>query len=204
MAEYVSCRIIENKPRLVIVNESGYVINKNPTKENLKNLEKETYKPNVKKIYTDNELLNYLKNFYKENKKIPVRRDFNNNPEYPGYKTYERFFGSWSAALKLAGLDMDTLLKQNILQSTNLKGRSFEIRVINAFSNKPVDLSGDNHGSPCDGICPNGKTYDAKSDRLYEDKYWPFIIKNKYKNGNNFSYYTNKVVNGPGSLRNWL
>lgn len=181
MTEYKSCRIIDNKSRMVIVNENGDVINKNPKKENLMNLEKEIYRPNVKNVYTDDELLNHLKNFYRENKKIPTRRDFNNNPEYPGYKTYCYRFGSWNNAIKLVGLDMDTLARHSILQSTNHKGRSFEIRIIYAFKNAYIDLSGNNHSSSCDGICPNGKAYDAKSARLYENKYWPFIVKNKYK-----------------------
>lgn len=181
MIEYSSYRIIGKKPRLVIVDENGNIINKNPSKEELKGLEEEPYKVNTKKEYTDSELLNYLKIFYDKNKRIPTRRDFENNSKYPGCNTYVRHFGGWNDALKLLGLDIDTTTKQNILQSTNHKGRLFEIRVIDAFTNKPIDLSGDNHGSPCDGICPNGKIYDAKSARLYEDKYWPFIIKNKYK-----------------------
>lgn len=60
-----------------------------------------------RKVYTDEELLNYLKGFYEKNKRIPVKRDFINNPEYPGHDTYNKRFGSWNKALILAGIDID-------------------------------------------------------------------------------------------------
>lgn len=37
-----------------------------------------------------------------------------------------------------------------------------EIIVRDRFKRHPVDLAGENKGSHCDGICPNGKNYDVK------------------------------------------
>lgn len=34
-------------------------------------------------IKTDDELLEYLKQFYEENGRTPVQKDFVNNPKYP-------------------------------------------------------------------------------------------------------------------------
>lgn len=53
------------------------------------------------------------------------------------------------------------------------------------FKKNSVDLAGENKLSPCDGICPNGKTYDVKSAKLIErnerSSYWVWATTNKYK-----------------------
>lgn len=113
--------------------------------------------------YTEDELLNHLKIFYNKNKRPPVAAELINNYDYPGLPTYIRRFGSWYNALKLAGLDVDSMIQKGILQTTNQKGRYAETIVTKHFKNHPVDLAGSNHNSPCDGICPNGKIYDVKS-----------------------------------------
>lgn len=158
---YKSCRIIDGKSKLVIVDDNKKIINRNPNKEELKDLEYEkhivqytdeslleylrlfnkehgkipesrdfdciagypssrTYKKRFGKwnkailmaglqtnrfsCVTDDELLEYLRLFNKENGKSPIWEDFNNNNKYPSYKTYQRHFGSWNNALKMAGL----------------------------------------------------------------------------------------------------
>lgn len=247
--EYRAYRFVDGKARWVIVDENGKIINKNPSKENLKNLENEYYVKNIRniknvftdnellnylkdfyekngrvpvasdfknnpeypnvdtyrkrfgswskalilvgmdiykkvrrnKIYTDDELLNYLKDFYEENGRIPVKNDFENNPGYPGFSTYQKRFGSWNKALKLVGLDVDTIVKQGNLGNSYQKGRWAEILVRDHFENKSIDLSGDNHCSPCDGICHNKKTYDVKGARLRKGGLWIFVIEGKYK-----------------------
>lgn len=136
------------------------------------------------KIYTDGELLNYLKAFYEENKIIPRVKDFVNNPGYPSFATYQKRFGTWNKALKFVGLDIDTMVSQGILETTIQKGRLFEILVICLFENMSIDLSGDNWKSSYDGICPNGQTYDAKSMGLRTNGQWcgwPFVTTNKDK-----------------------
>lgn len=53
--------------------------------------------------YTDDELLEFLRQFNKENGVgvAPTENDFINNSKYPNFSTYQRHFGSWSNALKL-------------------------------------------------------------------------------------------------------
>lgn len=107
--------------------------------------------------YTDEELLYYLIQFYEKYGRVPVRRDFENNNEYPYYNTYKRRFGSWSNALKSVGLDVDSITEKGVLETNQQKARLAEIKVINHFRQHPIDLAGENCNSPCDGICPNGR-----------------------------------------------
>jgi len=182
--KYTSKRYIDGKVRHIIVDENGKITNRNPSKEELKDLEEESYteKRRNKPIYTNEELLEYLRQFYKEYKRIPVRRDFENNPGYPYYKTYTKRFGSWSNALKLVGLDVDSMVKNGIIETNNQKARLAELKVINHFRQHPIDLAGENCINPCDGICPNGMNYDVKSSKFYTDKMrWKFGTQNEYR-----------------------
>lgn len=97
--------------------------------------------------------------FEKENERPPTARDFINNREYPGYRIYFDRFGSWQKALKLVELDFEAMVKKGIVKNEHQKARLSEIIIRDHFKNKPMDLSGDKCDNPCDGICPNGKTY---------------------------------------------
>lgn len=129
---------------------------------------------------SDEELLNYLRKFFKDNGRPPTQVDFSGNLDYPSFGTYKNRFGGWNKALILVGLDIDATVRHGIIKNNQQKGRLWEISVIEHFENKPKDLSGENYFSPCDGICPNGKIYEAKSSALVDD-YWHFGIRNKYK-----------------------
>ncbi len=178
MKYYKSVRLVDGKPRWVIVDENDNIVNKNPSKDELKGLEEEPYKRTYKTLCTDEELLDYPRQFYKKYGRSPTVRDFYNSPVYPSFRVYQRRFGSWSNALKLTGLDVESMVKKGVLITNNQKARLSEMMVIDHFEKNPVDLSGDNCKSPCDGICPNGKTYDVKSSRLHET-YYVFSIKNR-------------------------
>jgi len=186
MIGYRSYRIIDEKPRWVIVDDNGDIINKNPNKEELKNLEDYKKRPNER--YTDRYMLDCLKKFYEETGRIPTSRDLINNPRYPGITAYVKRFKGFDNALKLAGLDISTTAKNGILQDTNRKGRLFEIIVREHFENKPKDL-GEKHDSPCDGICPKGKNYDAKSSKLYDGGYYSFNTRNKHREEIEYYYF---------------
>ena len=80
MIKYKRHTIIDGKVKWVII-ENGKVINKNPSEEELKCIKTEHYKKCEK--YTDNTLLNYLKLFYDKHGEVPMKKDFDNNPEYP-------------------------------------------------------------------------------------------------------------------------
>lgn len=106
-SKYKGYRIIDGKARWVIITENGEIINRNPTKEELKGIKKEIRIPyDTAKwhgfCYTDDELLEYLRQFYNENERPPTMEDFTNNHRCPLYVTYQNHFGSWSNALKLA------------------------------------------------------------------------------------------------------
>lgn len=183
--EYRIC-IIEGKPRKVIV-ENRKITNRNPSKDELKGLGKESYikykdrrdepRPFDPK-YSDEELLIYLVQYYVENGKVPTVRDFYSNSEYPGKSVYIKRFGNWSNALKLVGLDDDAMINKGVLDTENQKGRLAELIILGHFKNNPIDLSGKNRMSPYDGICPNGMNYDVKSSKLCEGIYWRFHIRN--------------------------
>lgn len=96
---------IGEKPIWVIVDETGKTINRNPSRDKLKGLEKEPRKPRDTrkwKMYPDEELLNELRLFEMEYGRIPIEKDFTNNPEYPSFVTYQKRFGSWNKALEKA------------------------------------------------------------------------------------------------------
>jgi len=198
MTNYKSKRPIGGKsPIWVVVNETGKMINRNPSKDELKGLKgfpKENYKVNYHqpKKYTDEELLNYLTQFYKKYGRPPTEKDFTNNSEYPSYTTYVLRFGSWPKTLKIVGLDLESIVKKGIVETTNQKGRFGEILIRDHFDKYPIDLAGENSHSHCDGICPNGKFYDVKSSKLAEHKgslYWVFNTNNKYKDKIEIYYF---------------
>ena len=152
------------------------------------------------KNYTDEELLNELIRFEKEYGRSPTEADFRNNPEYPSYVTFQRMFGSWIGALKLAGLDIDLMGHQG----NSYRGRQAEIMVLNHFKQHPIDLAGKNPNSTCDGICPNGKTYDVKSSRfdLYKKRYH-FRTTNKDKDDykDAIQWYYLLALNGDDTIK---
>lgn len=243
MTEYKSRRIIDGKHKLVIVDENGKIINREPSEESLKGLQTEpyqakktytddelltlinkfyqengrvptkedfdynpeypcsttyrirfdswtnalkkagmdSYKKEIIKIYTDDELLNLLSDFYQENRRVPTAYEFANNPGYPGVSTYQRRFGSWSNALKFVSLDLDSVVKKGIVTNYDQKARLAELYVSEFFQSRGIDLSRDNKNSSIDGMCPKGQIYDVKSSRLLEDNYFVFSFHNKEK-----------------------
>lgn len=190
MTEYYKAkRIIYGKPRWVIIDETGNVVDNNPCKDKLKDLKKGLYtgkfRDGINNLrYSDEELLYSLNRFYEKYGRIPIEKDFYNNPEFPGFKVYQKRFGSWQKALKLLGFDIESLTKNGILKNSQQKGRFGEIIVKNHFKVHPVDLAGESLMSHCDGICPNGKIYEVKSSKLHVYSYgncWAFSTDNKYK-----------------------
>jgi CRISPR/Cas system CSM-associated protein Csm4 (group 5 of RAMP superfamily) len=178
--EYKTHGIIDGKVRQIIVDENGSITNKKPSKEDLNKLDVDEYKRSYNSRYTDKELINYLMKFYEENGRIPVAKDFQNDSRYPHLSTYQRHFGSWQNALRIAGLDIDSMVNKGVLENNTQKGRYGEIKVLNHFKQHPIDLSGNNSISHCDGICPNGMLYDVKSAAISKSGYY-FRTANKFK-----------------------
>ena len=147
MITYKRHTIVDGRLGWIVVDRNEAVINKYPSKDDLKDLQTEPYFMNMKnrsKKYTDDEWLNYLKIFYEKNGRIPVRTDFINSSEYPHYQNYTRRFGSWNNTLKLAGLDSDAMIKREKLEAINQNCRQFENVAGNMLGNKSIDLSGEN------------------------------------------------------------
>lgn len=244
-------RIVDGKLKKIIVNVCGDILNKNPTKEELKKLrsypdrswssiknlpeneikeylleyiryfyykegrvpEKLDFNGNPKypsfNIYlnifktwknaireaglkphsqggsisaTDEELLRYLIQFFEENGRSPTKRDFNYNQKYPNFGTCQNRFGSWTNALKIVGLDVDSMIRYDIIETTQQKARLGELFVLDSFEQiGSIDLSGQNCNSPYDGVCPHGYNYDVKTSGLHID-YWKFDFTNIYIN----------------------
>lgn len=196
MTFYKDWRLIDGKPRLVIVDENKNIIDRSPSKDELKLLvvyPKENYNRKRRKDYTDEELLNCLIHFYEEYGRPPTEKDFTSNHKYPNFMTYVSRFGSWTNALKRIGLDVESMVKRGLLVTSQQKGRFTEIIIRDHFKKNPVDLAGENCKSPCDGICPNGLKYDVKSSGLHiADNgwlYWKFDTNNKYKDKIEIYYF---------------
>jgi hypothetical protein len=142
------------------------------------------------KQYTKEQLLWYLIQFYERYGRPPTENDFRNNPEYPSFMTYVNYFGNWSNALKLVGLDVDSMVKKGIIETSEQKRRFAEIIIRDHFDNSSIDLAGENKTSSCDGICPAGLYYDVKSSRFYKEyKRYEFGTKNKYKDEIELYYF---------------
>lgn len=62
---YRSFRVIDGKAKWIIVDEKGNVINKSPIKEELKDLEEEIYRKGRFANITEEELLEFIRRFYK-------------------------------------------------------------------------------------------------------------------------------------------
>lgn len=137
------------------------------------------------KNYTEDELLSNIVMFFDDNGYPPSVRDFTNNSLYPSFATYRYRFGSWNNALKLVGLDIDSIIKKGIIETNDQKKRLAEICVLEYFdkNEEAMDLSGIDPSAPFDGISPDGKIYDVKSSKLYIDRSrWDFGLRNKYRN----------------------
>ncbi len=132
---------------------------------------------------TNEQLIERLIDFYEEKGIPPTYTELENNPHYPHVSLYVRRFGSFTNALKMIKLDLDSLIEKGLVDgesSTQLKGRLFEKLILESFKNEAIDLSGKNCNSPIDGICPTGKKYDAKSGKFLRDSNrWLFNFLNK-------------------------
>lgn len=153
-----------------------------------KYIEKDLRKPH--EIYTKKQLLDILVQSYKDLGRPPTRLDFTGNSKYPNFKTYINQFGNWSKALKLVGLDVDSMVKKGIVENNYQKGRFAEITIRDSFDNPSIDLAGENCNSHCDGICPKGLYYDVKSSGLdFTGRFYLFHISNKHKDKIEIYYF---------------
>ena len=69
------------------------------------------------KYLNDEELLIYLIQFYAENGRPPVALDIYKNPKYPGRELYRKVFKSWQKALKIVGIDTDSMVRRGYIET---------------------------------------------------------------------------------------
>lgn len=136
MKEYIftSIRWIDGKQKKIIVDICGHIINRNPTKEELIDIRPEISRRQLDKLsgeYRKQYLLEFLRYFNEKEGRPPTLRDFENNSEYPSYKTYANIFGSWLSALKQIGLDKESMTIKGVIETGNQKVISPEIKVRN-------------------------------------------------------------------------
>ena len=78
-------------------------------------------------IPTNQELINRIVRFYKEHKRIPLKRGFNNT-----YIEYVKRFGSWNNAIRLAGFEPNPVLFSK-------KFKAADGHVCDSFAEKIID-----------------------------------------------------------------
>lgn len=132
---------------------------------------------------TEEELLDYLRQFEKEYCRPPTYEDLfsGNFTKYPAMGQYIRCFGTLEKAKKSVGQDFDSRANKGILDHPKQKARLAEIFVMEHFKEEgAIDLSGENCKSHVDGICPKKQVYDVKSSRLLtscqRSDYWGFAL----------------------------
>lgn len=64
---------------------------------------------------SDLTLITILQVLHEKNKKVPTRKDIDNDPALPSVTTYISHFGSWKGALKAAGFDKDLQRDERII-----------------------------------------------------------------------------------------
>lgn len=89
---------------------------------------------------SDDKLLESLRTFEREERRLPKEKDFTNNSKYPGFTTIIRRFGGWNNASRLAKLV--TISGQVVIASVsgnvvNISGQS----VVTSISGQAVTTS---------------------------------------------------------------
>lgn len=141
-------RIVDGKPRKVIIDIYGDIIDNGPTDEELKQI-KRYPGTRSRKIFELQEkerniyLLEFMRYFYYQEGRVPFLIDFDSNKNYPSPKIYMKVFGSWNNAIREAGLKprsrggknakacTDEELLKFLIQFYEEKGRSPTIRDFN-------------------------------------------------------------------------
>lgn len=70
-------------------------------------------KPLVRRKLSDEYLIDMLLKFHTENGRTPTNHDFDKDVSYPSSAVYQKRFGSWNKALKIANLETNCLMKHS-------------------------------------------------------------------------------------------
>ncbi len=104
MTKYKKYVSIGGKNPIWVVAEDGKIINENPTKDELKDLEVEPHKIKRRKRYTKKHILGLIVRFYEKNGRVPKDNDFRYSSELPDPSTIQIYFRNLNNAIRDAGL----------------------------------------------------------------------------------------------------
>lgn len=115
MKLYTAWRITGEKAKWVILDKTGKITNSNPSKKDLKGIERfpeKSGKNNPRLKITKEKILEYIRQFEKEYGRVPTAADFDNNPKYPCSGTVRNYFGeNWNNIIMEAGLQINCFTK---------------------------------------------------------------------------------------------
>lgn len=138
---FTSVRWIDGKLKKVIVDICGDIINRNPIKEELKNLKRFLSVRYILKLPEEEKkkyLSEFLRYFDEKKGRPPTMEDFTNNPKYPNFNAYRNEFGSWNRAKIEAGFEGFEL-------NDNTRSKQSELHTMSEFKEEDsLDLSGEN------------------------------------------------------------
>jgi hypothetical protein len=124
--------------------------------------------PNAKmgNRYDKEGIIQKLKDVAVRTGRDPVVSDFRGVDGEPSIQTYRNYHQKFSIAKKLAGFNIDN--------TAVARGRRAEIEVLKSFEKEgAIDIAGEDHLNPIDGLDPNKQPYNVKSARLLNGVY-PF------------------------------
>lgn len=127
--------------------------------------------------YTDEELINYVKHFYKNSDKTPVALDFKDTN--PNIDTLKRRFGDWNNVLALAGLSRDKFsdkcyTKQEmidfLLRYYEVHNKVPTTRDLKSSKSYPSPQTYSNHFGSFKNALMEAELYDLRGDKHLFDR----------------------------------
>lgn len=177
---YIDWRLIDNKPRWIIVNKNKEIINRNPNKDELKGLKRVSEKnmrgPRRKEQYNSTNICEHIENSNRcENKLYPGNaRQFNINGKsvWVCERHSSKYRNSHDAIKSIADSRIDNL------DSDSPKGKGDPYQLLACKLKGWIDLNkeNDNYGFPIDCYDPKTGLFHQIKGRRYSPKYgtWSF------------------------------
>ncbi|MCA1021653.1 homing endonuclease associated repeat-containing protein [Halobacillus litoralis] len=114
--------------------------------------------------YTDEEMLNSLRNYMKDKNRIPNHEEMSSSMVSPSVPSYDRRFGSIYKALKIIGYDKD-IQKENDLIESNKEMLDKYIELAKILERTPSSRDIDQYSKQ--GFCSSMKTYESHFGSLF-------------------------------------
>lgn len=100
------------------------------------------YTVHKRKILTDDEILQNIRNFVHENSRVPTYDDFNKNSKYPHYDTVKNRFGNFTTAIQKADVSTSSPVRYGtiIVDAGNLYKSHKEYRIGKKLSELGIEF----------------------------------------------------------------